>query len=231
MAMKITIDLDLNMFGVVNPHFYAHEKELLVNDIINYTPDRIIYVADLETKDLPIEMSALVTKKEKILSDYNLEFFEILSVRKNAGTYSVLISQKFPPVLKRLIKRYYESIFLIPPIRISVESMKFNFLMISSKSEVFLNLLKELGVPYTVTKTSGMLRELVPRDQGFKPRDSLTPKQKSVLRKAYDMGLYDMPRKISMKQFSQILGISPASTHRILKRIERKAIAKLLESV
>ncbi len=231
MAKRITVELDLDMLGIVNPHFYVHEKELLVNDIINYTPDRIIYVADLETKDLPVEATTLVSKKEKILSDYNLEDFEILSARKRAGIYSMLVSQRFPPVLKRLIKRYYELIFLVPPIRISRESMIFNFLMISSESEVFLDLLKELGVPYSVTKTSGVFREETPSGQVVEQKDSLTAKQKSVLRKAYNMGLYDIPRKISMKQLSQVLGISTASTHRTLKRIERKAIAMLLDSI
>jgi len=229
MAKRITIELDLDKLGIINPHFYIHGKELMVDDIINYTPERIVYVAILELKELSPDSADLALRKERILKNYNLENFEILSVRKGTGTYSVLVSQKFPSVIRKLIRRYYESIFLIPPIRISKEMMKFNFLVNENGSERFLDLLRELGVSYTVTKTSGVFSEADSEQIRLTQKNYLTAKQKTVLNKAFELGLYDIPRRLSIKQLSKELGISAASTHRILKRIERKAIVKLID--
>ncbi|MCL4420199.1 MAG: helix-turn-helix domain-containing protein [Candidatus Thermoplasmatota archaeon] len=231
MAKKITIELDLNRLGVIDPHFYVHEKELMVHDIINYSPDRIVYIASLEGKDIKKSSLTRLSKKEELLNLYNLESFEILSIGRRSDQYTILISQRVPPVLKKLIKRYYETIFLVPPINISQRSMKFNFLVVKHETKKFLELLKELDVPYTIRKTSGVFSAGGPLAPFPAKSCELTKKQATVLKKANDLGYFDIPRKLTMKQFSIELGISPASTHRILKRIERKAIIKLLENL
>lgn len=231
MVKKITIELDLNKLHIINPHFYVHGEELLISDIINYTPNRIVYVASLEMKDMKKDNVLLESKKEEILKRYNLERFETFSIDKISNRYTVLISQKFPAVLKGLIKRYYDTIFLVPPIRISRESMKFNFLVLENESKKFLALLDELNVSYSVKKTSELFSERIPTKSYYAKSKNLTSRQAKVLKIAYDLGYFDIPRKLSMKQFSSELEISPASTHRILKRIERKAIIGLLETL
>ncbi|MCW6168194.1 MAG: helix-turn-helix domain-containing protein [Thermoplasmatales archaeon] len=231
MAKSITIELDLKKLGIINPHFYVHEKELLVHDIINYGPDQIVYIASLEGKDIKKSSLTLLSKKEELLKLYNLESFEILSTGNRSGEYTILISQRVPPVLKKLIERYYETIFLVPPIKISQESMKFNFLIIKHESKKFMELLKELDVPYTIKKTSDVFSNGGMSVSSPAKSARLTKKQVIILKKAYDFGYFDIPRKLTMKQFSIKLGISLASTHRILKRIERKAIIKLLENL
>ena len=231
MAKRITIELDLNRLGIIDPHFYVHEKELLVHDIINYSPDRIVYIASLEGKDIKKSSLTRLSKKEELLNLYNLESFEILSIGNESYEYTILVSQRVPPVLKKLIKRYYETIFLVPPISISQRSMKFNFLVVKHESKKFLELLNELDVPYTIRKSSEVFSNGRIPVPFLANSFGLTKRQAIVLKKANDLGYFDIPRKLTMKQFSIELGISPASTHRILKRIERKAIIKLLENL
>ena len=102
MAKRITIELDLNRLGIIDPHFYVHEKELLVHDIINYSPDRIVYIASLEGKDIKKSSLTLSSKKEGLLKLYNLESFEILSIGNGSHEYTILVSQRVPPILKKL---------------------------------------------------------------------------------------------------------------------------------
>jgi len=60
--------------------------------------------------------------------------------------------------------------------------------------------------------------------------EELTILQDRVIRMAWSLGYYDIPKKITIKEMSDILGIAPATLHEILKRAERKIITKYVRN-
>ncbi|HPR41939.1 MAG TPA: helix-turn-helix domain-containing protein [Candidatus Methanofastidiosa archaeon] len=81
----------------------------------------------------------------------------------------------------------------------------------------FINTLKERN--YTVE---------IMKKRNFGMNGSLTNRQKCVLKKAYDLGYFDIPKRISLKELSGEIGVSPSSTDEIIKRAQKKIISGYL---
>lgn len=55
--------------------------------------------------------------------------------------------------------------------------------------------------------------------------------QDRVIRMAWSLGYYEIPKKITIKEMSDMLDITPATLHEILKRAERKIIGKYMKKL
>jgi len=55
--------------------------------------------------------------------------------------------------------------------------------------------------------------------------------QDRVIRMAWLLGYYEIPKKITIKEMSDMLDITPATLHEILKRAERKIIGKYVKNI
>lgn len=58
--------------------------------------------------------------------------------------------------------------------------------------------------------------------------DELTCRQREVLRTAFQLGYFDVPKRISLKELSDIVGVSPSSVDEIIKRAEKKILSHYL---
>ncbi|MGC8987777.1 helix-turn-helix domain-containing protein [Infirmifilum sp.] len=61
--------------------------------------------------------------------------------------------------------------------------------------------------------------------------DILTPQQRNILKKAYTLGYYDWPRKISLSELAEEFEISKATLSEHLRRGEQKLFRLFLESL
>ncbi|MBN1785849.1 MAG: helix-turn-helix domain-containing protein [Candidatus Methanofastidiosa archaeon] len=66
------------------------------------------------------------------------------------------------------------------------------------------------------------------KKRNFDLNGNLTNRQKNVLKKAYDYGYFDIPKRISLKELSNEIGISPSSTDEIIKRAQKKITSTYL---
>ncbi len=57
----------------------------------------------------------------------------------------------------------------------------------------------------------------------------LTKRQEEIVRIAFEMGYYDHPRKKTLRQLSEVFGISPSTLSEIMQRGERKIVRQYLE--
>ncbi len=224
MLKLVTVNLDLNKMGIVNSNFYRHDKKQIVEDIINYNPQRIVYIATLERKDFIENIEKILSKKSDFLKKYNLEDFEIISLDKVKKKYRLLIIQNFPSIVSDIIRTYWNEIFIVPPIVISKENIEFNFLTLSTKR--FLKLLKKLeklGVTYKIKKSVNIYPE--------KTKIKFTKRQMDVLNLAYSSGYFELPKKIKLSKIASTLNISIPSAQRLIKRIEKKCIDMCKENL
>ncbi len=221
MLKLVTVNLDISKMGIVNSHFYMHDKKLIVEDIINYNTERIVYIATLERKDFIENIEKILLKKQDFLKKYNLENFEIISLDKMKKNYRLLIIQNFPSIISEIIRTYGNEIFIVPPIVISRENMEFNFLTLSSKG--FLKMLKKLGVNYNIKKSVNIYPE--------KSKIKFTKRQMDVLNLTYSSGYFESPKKIKLSEIASMLNISIPSAQRLIKRIEKKCIDMCMENL
>jgi hypothetical protein len=54
--------------------------------------------------------------------------------------------------------------------------------------------------------------------------DKITVRQEQVIRKAFELGYYDYPRKIRQKKLAEACGISSSNLSELLRRAERNMI-------
>lgn len=64
----------------------------------------------------------------------------------------------------------------------------------------------------------------------YRRRYGITPRQEAAIRIAYDLGYFDIPRKINLKKLSKILGMSPSTLNELLRRAEKKIIDHYLKT-
>ncbi len=58
---------------------------------------------------------------------------------------------------------------------------------------------------------------------------SLSPHQREVLKRAYDLGYFSFPRKITLRRLAQQLGVKPSSLSEVLRRAQSKVVYRFFE--
>lgn len=82
-------------------------------------------------------------------------------------------------------------------------------------------------------RSSGMSPKLrrITRYSGAKqPLDGLTDRQHEVVRTAYDMGYYEVPRETSTEAVASELGLDPSTVAEHLQRAERNLLSRFLDT-
>ncbi|MHC1609112.1 MAG: helix-turn-helix domain-containing protein [Candidatus Methanofastidiosia archaeon] len=74
-------------------------------------------------------------------------------------------------------------------------------------------------------KDNGFEVEVI-KKQSADLRDDLTPRQRKVLTAAFEMGFFDVPKRITLKELSEKVGVSASSADEIIKRAENKIISR-----
>lgn len=72
------------------------------------------------------------------------------------------------------------------------------------------------------------LRQLGPYEPRDRPLDALTDRQLEVLRTAYAMGYYEVPRTVSTADVAEELGIDASTVSEHLRRAERNVLVRYL---
>jgi len=62
-------------------------------------------------------------------------------------------------------------------------------------------------------------------------RSSLTSRQELVVKVAFDLGYFDYPKKISVREMAEIFGVSPATINEEIRKGVRKILKEYFEVV
>ncbi|MCI4434940.1 MAG: helix-turn-helix domain-containing protein [Thermoplasmata archaeon] len=209
---SIQLYMDLQKLGMVNSHFYLHDKRLVVTKIINYDGGHITYIAEISRSDF-IDEKTISLKKEEIIKRYSLETFELISVDRKNKNYRVLIVQKLPDLFSMIYNEMNYSAFIVPPVIVSSENMMVTLLVKDEKLDYLLQFLKKFGINYRIIR-----KTMIPRERG------LTVRQWDVAITAISMGYYSIPKKAKLKDIAKKFKISVPAVQRILRSVEIKAM-------
>ena len=96
--------------------------------------------------------------------------------------------------------------------------MRWVLLLDSHKSlRKLLKILEDSGLEYEIEKIQHRMENII-----------LTQRQREVLELAYRLGYYDIPRRITLEELSEILDISPRAVSEILRRAEKKILERII---
>ena len=181
--------------------------DLIFKILSNYLLDRNTGILLLQIEGLNIKEFNSDLKLNKLALSQQILYsgndFIIINVKEND-----------PWVLNTLIKT--ELLFTYP---IIVKDSKLNVDIIAERKKIdqFLNEIEKKRIHVEIRSIGYYQKKVI-----------LTKKQKEILKKAYEFGYFEIPRKISLTQFAKKLRISPSALSETIRRINKKLTQNFL---
>ncbi len=221
MISHLTVNLNSDFAEPISTFLRDKNKELIISDIIFYDSKKIVYKARLRKSDFIDNMDKILLEEKQIKEKYGVRYFEILNSDSTLKMYSILIIQKMPHLAEKLLSTFSDSVFIIPPLILNDWGLKVNLLAISGFLEPIRNFLQENTIKYEVVKIGNL-------DFGSK---ILSEREEIIIKRAYDSGYFEQPRRNNLENLSDSLGITKSTLMRILRKAENKIIKNYLEEV
>jgi hypothetical protein len=207
--------------------FSREDLAKVQGDKLSHNIESFVVLLILRQDGNEITLIAKVKLKDPTLSP---DFFhepddhvQLLERNKNDGVYTYFVQTKLVHgsrgrvLFGGILKRGY----VVQPFEVENGQVKMTFLAASTEIRRLLQRIEKKGLRYKVLSLDDA------RFSQNSPISRLTNKQRRVLITAYNMGYYDLPKKISSRALAEKLGMqhSTLSIHRI------KAERKLIETV
>lgn len=166
----------------------------------------------------------LLRESSRIRRLYGLSRFELVERRPKTRDYILLVRQRNPPALERLLDLADGQVAPTAPFRLTSDRVVASF---HGEERALRRVLKRLdreGLPYRVLRASAhpALSDAGP--------SGLTERQRKVLARAWALGYYGVPRRITLSRLARLTGRSPPALGKMLRRAEGHLVAGFLAS-
>lgn len=164
----------------------------------------------------------LERESRRIRALYGLESFELVERRPRSRDYIVLVRQRNPERLRRWLALAGGEISPAAPFRLTPERVVASF---HGDERALRRVLKRLDreeFPYKLLRSSG--RPTV-RDPGVL---ALTPLQARAIARAWVLGYYAVPRRVTLTRLARQSGRSAPALGKVLRRAEGRLVARWL---
>ncbi|MHB8351611.1 MAG: helix-turn-helix domain-containing protein [Thermoplasmata archaeon] len=168
--------------------------------------------------------AALERESRQIRRQYGLQHFEVVERDPRRREYVLLVRQRNPETLERLLALAGGRIQPTAPFRIDEERVVASF---HGEARVLARVLARLTreqLDYRVLRSTHRSH---PDDSA--ERD-LTAPQRAVIARAWALGYYAVPRRITLTRLARLTGRSPPALGKMLRRAEGTLIARFLAS-
>ncbi len=153
---------------------------------------------------------------------YGFESFELVERRPRTRDYIVLVRQRNPERLRRLLSLAGGEISPTAPFRITPDKVVASFRGEEKALRRVLRRLDREEFPYRMLRASG---RPYPSDAGTA---LLTSLQAEMLARAWVLGYYAVPRRITLSRLAHQTGRSAPALGKILRRAEGRLVVQWL---
>jgi len=213
---------DLALLGLIPEGLFAKYEEVELLETLRLEQGWRLQLLRVRRRGPLKTASELERESRRIRSLYGLESFELVERRPRTHDYILLVRQRNPERLRRLLSLAGGEVSPTAPFRINSEKVIASF---HGQERALRRVLKRLDreeFPYRVIRASG--RPYVP-DEGVA---ALTPLQSRLLARAWVMGYYTLPRRITLTRLAQQTGRSAPALGKVLRRAEGRIVARWL---
>ena len=166
----------------------------------------------------------LEEESRKIRREYGLQSFEVVERRPRSREYVLLVRQRNPPALERMLDLAGGHIAPTAPFRIDERRVIASFRGERSPLRRVLGRLEREGMPFRVLRYS---HRPYGREEGER---ELTERQRAALARAWATGFFAVPRRITLTRLATLTGQSPPALGMMLRRAEGTLITRYLAS-
>jgi predicted DNA binding protein len=153
---------------------------------------------------------------------YGLESFDLVERRPRSRDYILLLRQRNPPWLRRVLSLAGRQISPTAPFRLNEEKSIATFHGEDRSLQRVLRRLDREEIPYRVLRASS---HPVVSDSAEAP---LTERQRGAIASAWALGYYAVPRRITLSRLARVTGRSPPALGKMLRRAEGHLVVRFL---
>ena len=212
----------LSALGLIPPKFFERYEEIELLETLRLEKGWRLQLLRLRRRGTLKTERELERESRRIRRMYGHEGFELVERRPRTRDYVLLVRQRNPTTLRALIDLAGGEVSPTTPFRINDRTTLATFRTQGSALPRVLEKLRRLGLPFRVVRTSS--RPILAGADA----SSLTDRQREVLARAWTLGYYAVPRRITLTRLAQTTGQSAPALGKMLRRAERHLVSRFL---
>jgi hypothetical protein len=213
---------DLVLLGVIPPRLFERYEEVELLETLRLEQGWRLELLRIRRRGPLKSATELERESRRIRALYGLESFELVERRPRTRDYIVLVRQRNPDRLRRLLFLAGGEIAPVAPFRLSADRVVASF---HGEERAIRRVLKRLDreeFPYRVVRAGA---HPVVVDPGT---STLTPLQARMLARAWVLGYYAVPRRVTLTRLARQSGRSAPGLGKVLRRAEGRLVARWL---
>jgi len=215
---------DLVLLGLIPEGLFSKYEEVELLETLRLEQGWRLQLLRVRRKGALRTAAELERESRRIRAVYGFETFELVERRPRTRDYIVLVRQRNPERLRRLLSLAGGEVSPTAPFRISPEKVVASFRGEEKALRRVLRRLDREEFPYRVIRASG---RAYPPDA---PASLLTPLQAEMLARAWVLGYYAVPRKITLSRMAHQTGRSAPALGKVLRRAEGRLVLQWLSA-
>jgi predicted DNA binding protein len=215
---------DLVRLGVVPSRLFEKYEEVELLETLRLDQGSRLELLRVRRRG-PLRPAAEVERDaRRIRAVYGLSRFEVVDVRPRTRDYILLARQRNPEALRRLLALAGGAVTPAAPFRLAEDETIASFHGEERALRRVLRRLDAEGFPYRLVRASGR-PAVAERAEG-----DLTPLQGRMLARAWALGYYTIPRRVTLTRLARSAGRSGPGLGKLLRRAEGHLVARWLAS-
>jgi predicted DNA binding protein len=215
---------DIVLLGVIPRRFFERYEEIELLETLRLERGWRLQLVRIRRRGPLRTVEELEKESRRIRKLYGLESFEVIERRPRSRDYIVLVRQRNPTWLRRLFTLSGGQITPTAPFLVTEEKVLATFHGEEGALRRVVARLTREEVPFRVARAS---THTYFGDAGT---TTLTPRQRSVVARAWALGYYSIPRRVTLTRLARITGRSPPALGKMLRRAEGHLVARFLTS-
>ncbi len=212
----------LELLGLIPAGFFDRYEEVELLETLRLERGWRLQLLRIRRRGSLRSGTELERESARIRELYGLESFELVERRPRSRDYIVLVRQRNPPVLRRLLTLSGGQVVPTAPFRLDARRVVASFHASARLLRRVLDRLRAEELPFRVLRASS--HPYLGDADGV----SLTPKQGEVIARAWALGYYAVPRRVTLTQLARLTGRSPPALGKMLRRAEGRLVARYL---
>ncbi len=215
---------DLALLGVIPPGLFEKYEAVELLETLRLEQGWRLQLLRVRSRGPLRTATELERESRRIRAIYGLESFELVERRPRTRDYILLVRQRNPERLRHWLALAGGEISPTSPFRLTPETVTASF---HGEERALRRVLKRLDreeFPYRVVRASGHPKA---PEEGT---SALTPLQATLVARAWVLGYYAVPRRITLTRLARQSGRSPPALGKVLRRAEGRLIARWLST-
>ena len=213
---------DLEAIGLIPHGFFSRYEEVELLETLRLERGWRLQLLRVRRRG-PLRTAAdLARESQRIRRMYGLESLELVERRPRTRDYILMVRQRNPPEIARLLTVAGGEITPVAPFRADPEHTVATFYGDEVALRRVVARLGRDGMPFQILRASGRPY------WGPSGSEELTDRQRVVLSRAWALGYYAVPRRTSLTRLAKVTGQSPPALSKMLRRAEGRLVARFL---